>query len=344
MFPRNSTTQYGQQAHHQYGQLAHHYHYASSAEQANHNTRPDDTARKKEPRSRGTRAGRRHRQKPHTRNTGYDTRLTQQPVTYQPVTQKHHHSVDTLAKQIAEQTADQVTSQLAEQIAEQVMSPLRLTLHDSHERQMTQLRLTLEKQRDDIGKSFRQILFSNTRKSNYNTVSNTDNDDMDSNTDNDDMDSNTDNDDMGSITDDDVDESDSEQETDDDMDESDDYSVSNADVAPSSHTNQALLSPGARSLLDKIKDPFVGALTKRHSLTQLHKWLNSIKCSVNTSISIVTSQHLYLHLISQLTVTEPLSTLPFSTQLNRGHHHFAWSGFAKYENFKPWKTKRSFHL
>ena len=110
---------------------------------------------------------------------------------------------------------------------------------------MSELRLTLQKQRDDIGNLFRQILFGKTRKSSYNTVSNMDNDN--------------------------VDENDSEQETDDNMDESDDDSVSNADVAPSSHTNQALLSPGARSLLNELRDPFVKALTKRHSLTQLYK-------------------------------------------------------------------------
>ena len=205
---------------------------------------------------------------------------------------------------------------------------------------MTKLRLTLEKQRNDIGKLFRQILFSNTRKPSYNTVSNTNNDDIDINTNNDDMNSNTDNDDMGSITDDDVDKSDLEQETDDDIDDSNDTddcnddSVSNADVAPSSHTNRALLPPGVRSQIDDLRDPFVSALTKRHSLAQLHEWLSSIQ---------MTSQHLDLHLTAQLTVTEPLDTLPFSIQLNRGYHYFAWSGFAKYENFKPWKTKRSFH-
>ena len=183
----------------------------------------------------------------------------------------------------------------------------------------SQLRLTMQKQRDDMDKSFRQIFYGNT----------------DSNTDNDDTDSNTDND---------VDKSDSEQETDDDIDDSDDDSVSNADVAPSSHTNQALLSPGTRSPLEEFKDPFVKALTKRHSLTQLHEWLRSIKSSVSNSVTVVTSHHLHLHITSQLTVTELLSTLPFSTQLNRGHHHLGWSGFAKYENFKPWKTKRSFQL
>ena len=83
-------------------------------------------------------------------------------------------------------------------------------------------------------------------------------------------------------------------------------SVSIADVAPSSHTNRALLSPGARSPLEEIKDPFVRSLTNRHSLTQLHEWLKSIKSSVSNSVSatMITSQHLDLQPICQLTVIE----------------------------------------
>ena len=190
---------------------------------------------------------------------------------------------------------------------------------------MTQLRLTLEKQRDDIGKSFRQILFSNTRKSNYNTDSNTD---------------------------DDIDESDSEQEIDyiDDNNEEGDLngphpkSSTRKRSDSSNTTGVAPVSlPSTCAQIEDLRDPFVKALTKRYSLTQLHEWLRSIKSSVSNSVTVVTSHHLHLHITSQLTVTELLSTLPFSTQLNRGHHHLAWSGFAKYENFKPWKTKQSFH-
>ena len=231
---------------------------------------------------------------------------------------------------------------------------------------MTELRLTLEKQRDDIGKLFKQILFSNTRKPSYNTVSNTNNDNIDINTNNDDMNSNTDNNNIGSITDDDVDESDTEQEMNyiDNRDDNEDIEEltlnlrcssakstrspksSNPKRSDSSDTTGVapIFSPSTCSQVEDLKDPFVRSLTSRHSLTQLHEWLNSIKCLVNTSISMVTSKHLDLDL-TQLTVTElSLNTLPFSTQLNRGHHHLAWSGYAKYENFKPWKTKQSFHL
>ena len=131
---------------------------------------------------------------------------------------------------------------------------------------MTKLRLTLEKQRDDIGNSFRQILFGNTRKSSYR---------MDSN------------------TDDDVDKSDIEQEMNyiDDRDDNKDIeeltlnlrcssaklisspksstpkrsdSSDTTGVAPNS-------SPSACSQIEEIKDPFVKALTKRHFLTQLHE-------------------------------------------------------------------------
>ena len=181
---------------------------------------------------------------------------------------------------------------------------------------MTQLRLTLQEQRDDIGNSFRQILFGNTRKSSYNTVSNDSEHEMDY-----------------------IDDS--------DKDDIEPYSSSsNSSIYKQSDSSNTTgvapnSSPSACSQIEEIKDPFVGALTKRHSLTQLHEWLNSIKCSVNTSISMVTSKHLDLDL-TRLTVAElSLNTLPFSIQLNPSP--LAWSGYAKYENFKPWKTKQSFH-
>ena len=81
------------------------------------------------------------------------------------------------------------------------------------------------------------------------------------------------------------------------MDGSDD-SVSNADAAPSSYINQALLSPGIRSPLEEFKDPFVKALTKRYSLTQLYEWLRSIKSLVSNSVTVVTSYYLHLYIIS----------------------------------------------
>ena len=168
------------------------------------------------------------------------------------------------------------------------------------------------------------------------------------------MDGNTNNDDLDSSTDGDVDKSNSEQEMDciDNSDEDEDFAPNSSSYTQSDSSNTTGVAPKSPPSIcpqiEEIKDPFVGALTKRHSLTQLYEWLTSIKCSVNTSsaskwITMVAS-HFTQHLTFQLIVTELfLNTLPFSTQLNRGHHHFAWSGFAKYENFKPWKTKRSFH-
>ena len=226
-------------------------------------------------------------------------------------------------------------------------------------------RLTLQKQRDDIGNSFRQILFGNTRKSSYNMDCNTDNDNINCNTDNDDMNCNTDNDNIDSNTDDDnVDKSDSEQKTD-YMDKSDDKDVeepypslrcSLASSLSSSIYKQCgssnttgvapISSPSACSQIEDLKDSFVGALTKRHSLTQLYEWLTSIKYSVNTSLAskwiTMVPSHFTQHLTFQLAVTKlSLNTLPFSIQLNPSP--LAWSGYAKYENFKPWKTKKSFH-
>ena len=293
--------------HHQGERLAHQ-HRASSAEQANHNT----------------------------------TR------------QQQYHGFDIQAKRNIHTRPDDTARKKPEQHRQRTLECIQTTVQSSvgeFENRLnqrfdgidallvgiiSQLRLTLQKQRDDMDKSFKQSFYGDTQDTN---------DDMDSNTDGDDVDKN-----------------DSEQEMNyiDDRDDDEDIeeltlnlrcSSAKSTSSPKSSTRKRSdssnttgvapnSSPSACSQIEEIRDPFVGALTKRHSLIQLYEWLSVIN-SV-TSVTMVTSQHLDLHLTFQLTVTElSLNTLPFSSQLNP--LPLAWSGYAEYENFKPWKTKQSPH-